>query len=251
MIWDNCTLYEKRELDKIQNEAARIATGASALVSIEALHNEIGWESLQTRRTNHKLSLFFKMQHDLTPAYLSNLVPPSVSETSRYALRNADDYTTILCNSQHHYSSFLPTVVRDWNNLPQQAKQIGSLISFKAFLTKDKIQIPKYYYTGKRKWQVMHTRIRTNSSALNTDLFRKNIVDSASCTCGAIEDAYHFFFMCGRYTNQRNELFHDLDFIPHLSLNLLLYGDVSKSIDYNIRIFEAAQKFIERSRRFN
>ena len=23
-IWDNCTLYEKRELDKIQNEAARI-----------------------------------------------------------------------------------------------------------------------------------------------------------------------------------------------------------------------------------
>ena len=251
MIWDNCTLYEKRELDKIQNEAARIATGASALVSIEALHNEIGWESLQTRRTNHKLSLFFKMQHDLTPSYLSNLVPPSVSETSRYALRNADDYTTILCNSQHHYSSFLPTVVRDWNNLPQQAKQIGSLISFKAFLTKDKIQIPKYYYTGKRKWQVMHTRIRTNSSALNTDLFRKNIVDSASCTCGAIENAYHFFFMCGRYTNQRNELFHDLDFIPHLSLNLLLYGDVSKSIDYNIRIFEAVHKFIERSRRFN
>ena len=26
VIWDNCTLYEKHELDKIQNEAARIAT---------------------------------------------------------------------------------------------------------------------------------------------------------------------------------------------------------------------------------
>ena len=32
VIWDNCTQYGKRELDKIQNEAARIATGATKLV---------------------------------------------------------------------------------------------------------------------------------------------------------------------------------------------------------------------------
>ena len=77
-IWDSCTLYEKRELDKIQNEAARIATGATALVSIQALYDEVGWETLQTRKTNHNLSLFFKMQHDLAPTYSTNLVPPSV-----------------------------------------------------------------------------------------------------------------------------------------------------------------------------
>ena len=47
-------------------------------------------------------------------------------------------------------------------------------------------------YKGKRKLQVVHTRIRTNCSALNSDLFRKNIVDSPSCTCGAMENAYHF-----------------------------------------------------------
>ena len=40
VIWDNCTLYEKRELDKIQNEAARIATGATRLVSIANLYQE-------------------------------------------------------------------------------------------------------------------------------------------------------------------------------------------------------------------
>ena len=34
VIWDNCTLYEKNELDKIQNEAARIATGATKLLSL-------------------------------------------------------------------------------------------------------------------------------------------------------------------------------------------------------------------------
>ena len=37
-IWDNCTQYEKYELDKIQNEAARIATGATKLVSLTNLY---------------------------------------------------------------------------------------------------------------------------------------------------------------------------------------------------------------------
>ena len=46
-IWDNCTKAEKYELDKIQNEAARIATGATKLVSINNLYKEICWESLK------------------------------------------------------------------------------------------------------------------------------------------------------------------------------------------------------------
>ena len=41
IIWDNCTQYEKNELDKIQNEAARIATGTTKLVSIHVLYSEI------------------------------------------------------------------------------------------------------------------------------------------------------------------------------------------------------------------
>ena len=41
VIWDNCTQYEKRELDKIQNEAARIVTGATKLVSLITLYSEI------------------------------------------------------------------------------------------------------------------------------------------------------------------------------------------------------------------
>ena len=47
IIWDNCTQAEKDELDKIQNKVARIATGATKLVSINNLYKEICWESLQ------------------------------------------------------------------------------------------------------------------------------------------------------------------------------------------------------------
>ena len=41
-IWDNCTQYEKNELDKIQNEAARIPTGTTKLVSLDNLYKEVG-----------------------------------------------------------------------------------------------------------------------------------------------------------------------------------------------------------------
>ena len=43
VIWDNCTYYEKLELDKIQSEAARIVSGATKLVSLHALYDEVGW----------------------------------------------------------------------------------------------------------------------------------------------------------------------------------------------------------------
>ena len=45
-LWDNCIFHEKRELDKIQNEAARIVTGTTALVSRQSLYDAVRWESL-------------------------------------------------------------------------------------------------------------------------------------------------------------------------------------------------------------
>ena len=86
-IWDNCQQYEKDDLEKIQIEAARIATGTTKLVSIASLYSEIGWNSLDTLRKMQKLVLFYKMVNHLTPLYLSSLIPPTVNETSRYNLR--------------------------------------------------------------------------------------------------------------------------------------------------------------------
>ena len=37
------------------------------IVSLQSLHNDVCWESLQVRRTKHKLNVFIKMQkHHLT-----------------------------------------------------------------------------------------------------------------------------------------------------------------------------------------
>ena len=65
VLFDNCTRQEKDDLEKIQHEAARIVTGATCLVSITKLMDEVGWESLETRRSKHKLIQFYRMTNGI------------------------------------------------------------------------------------------------------------------------------------------------------------------------------------------
>ena len=74
-IWDSCTQADKNYPDKIQNEAARITTGATKLDSIDKLYKEICWESLQKGRNDHRFTVIFKMYNHLSPVYLSFLIP--------------------------------------------------------------------------------------------------------------------------------------------------------------------------------
>ena len=149
VVWDNCSQYEINELEKIQNEAARIVTGATKLVSINSLLLEVGWESLSSRRKKHKLQLLFKMQNNLSPDYLSSLVPSFVGNSSSYPLRNATDLRTLYARSQLYYNSFLPSTIRDWNNLPIETRNLTSIASFKQKLNANIITLPKYFLRGK------------------------------------------------------------------------------------------------------
>ena len=92
---DNCTSYKKQNLEKVQIEAARIVTGCTKLVSLRELYKETGWDTLDIRRSNQKLLLMYKMNNNLTPDYLSSLVPPQINEASQYNLRNANDLRSI------------------------------------------------------------------------------------------------------------------------------------------------------------
>ena len=60
IIWDNCSQYEKEELEKNQNEGARIATGATRHVSLSVLSKEIGWGSLEKDEHIINLLCFIK-----------------------------------------------------------------------------------------------------------------------------------------------------------------------------------------------
>ena len=167
VIWDNCTSIQKYELEKIQYEAARIATGSTKLVSIKQLEMETGWEALESRRLKHKLVLFFKMVTNQTPAYLSALVPPLVGEESRYNLRNTENIQLVHARTKLYSESFLPSVIREWNCLPLYVRNSSSTASFKLAISGSSRIIPTYYFVGNRKAQILHTRLRTNCSSIN------------------------------------------------------------------------------------
>ena len=247
IIWDNCTRYEKQELDKIQNEAARIATGATKLISLKNLQNEVKWQPLQKCRDNHKLALFYKMNNTITPFYLSDLVPGTVSSATRYNLRNSNNIMTIRGRTNSYLSSLLPSTVRDWNDLPPEIAQSDSVASFRYNLIRDRTHVPKYFYSGNR--HVLYTRLRTQCSAFNHDLFKKNISDTP--LCGSVEYTHHLFFKCPFYNIVRNDLLQEVSTLHEVSLKLLLYGNGKLSNDLNTRIFESVHKYILKTKRFS
>ena len=99
-VWDNATTESKKQLDAIHIEAARIITGATKLCNISLLLSDLGWESLQDRRNKHKLIIFYKIIHGLTPSYLTDILPPLIQETTNYNLRNANDFRTLHANTK-------------------------------------------------------------------------------------------------------------------------------------------------------
>ena len=113
------------------------------------------------------------MFNDLTPPYLSSLVPPLVQNVPRYNLRNSNDTQTIASRTTLFYNSFLPSSIRDWNRLNLGIRNAGTLDAFKFKLNQNLPVIPKHYYSGIRKNQIWHTRIRTGCSSLKNDLFLK------------------------------------------------------------------------------
>lgn len=249
-IWDNCTQYEKDDIEKIQIEAARISTGATKLVSIENLYSEIGWDTLESRRKKQKLTLFYKMVNNLTPQYLSNIVPMNITETTPYNLRNANDIRTISARTSQHFNSFLPSAIRDWNSLTEDQRNSNTVSSFKLHLSQPTITVPKYFYLGDRRSQILHTRLRTKCSSLNYEIYLKNLTDSPLCRCGSIENSHHYFLQCRFYNQQRCELLNNVSQFCHISVDILLFGDSSLSADANKKIFLAVQKFIRDTKRF-
>jgi len=103
-VWDNCSNFLKNEIELIHHEAARIVSGATKLCNINKLLNDMKWDSLEKRRKNHKLILFYEMQNNLTPSYLTDLLP-SNNAVGAYNLRNT---RSVNARTESYRFSFLP-----------------------------------------------------------------------------------------------------------------------------------------------
>ena len=104
VVLDSCSNDNANRIEKIQLEALRIISGLTRSTHLDSLYGEIGWNPLSQRRKERKLIILFKIIHNLTPRYLTDLVPQTVGHTTTYNLRNNADLRYINNLSfRHHY----------------------------------------------------------------------------------------------------------------------------------------------------
>ena len=171
----------------------------------------------------------------------------------RYAFRNTEDVPSIHCRTSFYHNSLIPSSIRSWNALPHSTQSSDSLHQFKRLLFNRQTS-PAYYYTGPRKFQILHTRLRLGCSSLSDDLFRKNIIPSRACVCGQVETVRHYLLFCNLFSVQRNILLHKIRQLnPSLVIdaNLLLTGDCTLSDDLNAKLFKIVFEYIDSTKRFN
>ena len=81
IVWDNCSIKLKNDIEDVQHEAAGIVTGSPKLCSIDRLMADLNWDTLAERRRKHRLILFVKMKNGISPEYITHLDSPATSST--------------------------------------------------------------------------------------------------------------------------------------------------------------------------
>jgi hypothetical protein len=247
IIYDNCTLHQSEKLESIQRKAALICSGAYRHTEHTTLLSELGWESLSIRRHIQKLTMYFKMTHNLVPNYLCSLTTNLKSNITSYRLRNRDDRVIPKTRTVMYHKSLIPSSTKLWNSLPAQHRNTPLLNSFKNELKK--LFVPdkhKYHTMYKSKPGIWLARLRMGLSALNSHRFKYNFIASPSCDhChSGNETTMHYFFLCPAYAASRLELLNNLDiklgidiYNKQEMLNIILHGDiVSEQIPILIEI---------------
>ena len=98
-----------QRLESIQYNAAIAITGTIRGTSSEKLFQELGLETLKSRRWFRKLYLFYKILHSKSPSYLFNLIPENNNPyASRSALNNQIPFFNVKTN-------FLKIRFSQWN----------------------------------------------------------------------------------------------------------------------------------------
>ena len=165
-LWDDCCIRDTQKLECLQLEAARIVTGLPIYSSAESLYFETGWSKLEDRRKSRKLNLFYKIENNMAPTYLSDCLPTTIGETVTYNLRNNDDYRTQRCRLQTSSKSFFPSTIKLWNSLPDSVKSLPTFSKFKKAIQPVQIPVDSFYNIGDRKTNIIHTKLKHRCSGL-------------------------------------------------------------------------------------
>ena len=195
-----------QNLESLQYSAAIAITGAIRETSSEKLFQELGLETIKSRRWLRKLCLFYKLIKEQSPAYLFQLIPENKTRhTTRSVQQSQIPFLKIKIN--FFKNSFFPAVILEWNKLDVNIRNSASCNVFKRVILKFTRPEPNQVFNvDSSEGLKFLTKIRLRSSHLTDPKFRHNFQDcvNPAFSCDhEIETSTHFPLYCSNYHSAR------------------------------------------------
>ena len=246
------------KIDSVQYKAALAITGAIQGTSRGKLYQELGLESLKSRRCYKRLSCMLKIMKKEAPNYLINLIP-RCEQTIRTRNNNIPIYH---CRTDCFKYSFFPSTLNEWFKLDDSIRNSESIEIFKSkLLSLIRPVQSNIYIIFDEKGLKLLTRLRLGLSHLNEHKFRHNFHDCLNplCSCSLeIENTSHYLLHCHHFSNRRIDLMNSVNSIipnfesmnDNMKKDILLYGDSRFDENKNKIILEATINYLKNSERF-
>lgn len=124
----------------VQRRAARwTLNNFSPYASVTNMLTTLGWRSLEDRRTDARLCLFYKVVHGLVAVPL----PPYVVHPLRIPRQSHPfAYRQIHTVADYYKYSFFPLAIVQWNRLPASMAMLPDLDSFRLAVSRLTYSMP-------------------------------------------------------------------------------------------------------------
>ena len=131
-VWDPNTKTNIEKIEMVERRAARFLKGDyDRTSSVTAMLNELGWETLQQRRQQAKVVMFYRIVHGLVAVPTTPFFDPSGNDRYKRARMR---YLVSQSKVNAYMYSVFPSTTRIWNQLPQQVVSAPSIEAFKLLL---------------------------------------------------------------------------------------------------------------------
>ena len=129
-VWSPHTDTNVNLIETVQRRAARWVThDYSSYSSVTQMINTLGWRSLEQRRADSRLLMFYKIVHGLVEIPLPTYIQ---RQTRMTRTTHSYHFIQIQTSSNYYKYSFFPLAIVQWNNLLPSAVLLEDLTSFRS-----------------------------------------------------------------------------------------------------------------------
>ena len=139
-VWHPHKKSNKDKIEKVQRRAARfVSNNFRRKASVSEMLHDLGWQSLDGRRQDQRLVLFYKIINGLASVETEDILTPSDSRTRK---NHSFKLKHLQANCDSYRYSFFPATISSWNNLPFGIEKVDSVEGFKLKLKEHTFRSP-------------------------------------------------------------------------------------------------------------